>query len=244
MRRPNRWSIGAARGGSIPAVKVSIAAALILSGCAYRGGPIPYDNGASLTKPDPVAPVDAAYDVPLGPLDVVRVTVFRVPDLSGEFQVDTKGDLLMPLIGRVSVRDLRPDDLAIELQRRYGEKYLNDPEITVRVIATNSANITVEGGVAQAGIYALPGKTTLLGAIALARGVNPDFGNPRRVAIFRKQGGRTIAAAFDLVSIRRGQMDDPIVYPGDTVVVDSNELRQLYRDLIQTLPAIAIFRQL
>ncbi len=219
-------------------------AVLALGGCATRGGHLPYDNGASLGVPDRPAPADAAYDVPLGPLDVLRITVFRVPELSGEYQVDAKGVVALPLVGAVSVRDLGSDGLAAELRQRYGAHYLNNPDITVRVLTSNGSNITVEGGVNQAGIYTLPGKTTLLGAIALARGVSQDNGNPRRIAIFRKVGGRTAAAAFDLISIHKGEMADPLVYPGDTVVVDSNQLRQLYRDLIQTLPAVAVFRTL
>ena len=39
-------------------------------------------------------------------------------------------------------------------------------------------------------------------------------------------------------------MADPIVYPGDTIVVDSSSLRSLYRDLIQAIPLIAIFGNL
>ncbi len=106
------------------------------------------------------------------------------------------------------------------------------------------ARLTVEGGVTSPGIFPLNGKITLLGAVALAKGVNNIDGNPSRVMIFRKINGKTAAAAFDLVSIRRGQMKDPDIFPGDTVVVDSSRLRAMYKDLIQTLPAIAVFNQL
>lgn len=219
--------------------------AAMMAGCATRGGPIAYDPEAKvLTAPDRPSPADAAYDLPLEPLDTLRITFFRVPDLTGDYQIDAKGNLTLPLVGPVSARDLSPDDFAGELKRLYGARYLNNPDITVRVLTSNSSNITVEGGVNQAGIYSLPGKTTLLGAIALARGVNADNGNQRRVAIFRKQGGHTVAAAFDLISIHKGQMVDPVVYPGDTIVVDSNQLRQIYRDLVQTLPTFAIFNRL
>jgi polysaccharide biosynthesis/export protein len=36
-------------------------------------------------------------------------------------------------------------------------------------------------------------------------------------------------------------MADPDVYPGDTVVVDGNSTRQLYRDIIQSIPTAAVF---
>jgi polysaccharide export outer membrane protein len=217
--------------------------ALLLAGCATRGGPIPYD-ASILSVPDRPAPEDAAYDIPLGPLDVIHVTVFRIPDLSGDYQVDAHGLVALPLIGSVSVRDQSPAGFATSLERLYSARYLNNPDITVRVVTSNGSNITIEGGVSAPGIYALPGKTTLLGAIALAHGLDQDNANPRRVVIFRKQQGKTVAAAFDLISIHEDKMQDPLVYPGDTVIIESNNLSKLYRDLVQSLPAVAIFNQL
>lgn len=216
---------------------------LLVAGCSTRGHSLPY-GGANLDKPDPVTPEEQVYDIPLGPLDVVHVQVFRVPDLSADYQVDARGMLDLPLLGAVSVRDQRPDAFAQELRRLYGARYLNNPDITVRVVTTNGANVTVEGGVSQSGIYPLPGRTTLLGAIALAHGLDQNVANRRRVAIFRKQGGRTVAAAFDLQSIHEGKMADPLVYPGDTIVVDSDNLRQSYRDLLTAIPTVALFGNL
>ncbi len=235
-----RWR-GTTRSASGP--MAAAAALALLAGCATRGGPVPYDV-KNFGAPDVKSPEDVAYDVPLGPLDVLRINVFQVPDLSGEYQVDGRGFLNLPLIGQVSVRDKRPDEFATTLEHLYAQKYLNDPNVTIRVMTTSNRNVTVEGGVNRPGIFQLPGKTTLLGAVAIAGGINLNDGNAKRVAIFRKRDGKTMAAAFDLVAIRRGQAEDPLVYPGDTVVIDSSALRSLYRDLIQTLPAISIFRGL
>lgn len=217
--------------------------ALILAGCNSRGGKIPYDP-AGFGAPDRAELGTEAYDVPLGPLDIVRINVFRVPDLSADYQVDAFGNLDLPLVGKFSVRDQGPDQLATLLEQKYGAKYLQNPEITVRVMNSNRTSVTVEGGVNLPGIYALPGRTSLLGAIALARGINVNDANPKRVAIFRKRDGKTQVAAFDVTSIRRGEMADPIVYPGDTIVVDSSGLRSLYRELIQAVPLIAVFGNL
>lgn len=214
-----------------------------LSACASRGGSIPYAP-ADFGPPDKTIAADAAYDIPLGPLDLVRVSVFRVPELSADYQVDAKGNVDLPLLGSMSVRELTPTQFGEELERRYGQRYLNNPEITIRVLATNNSSVTVEGGVAAPGIYPIPGKTTLVGAIALARGIATNDANPRRVAIFRKVDGKTMAAAFDLVAIRRGEMADPVIYPGDTVVVDSSQIRPVYRDLITALPLLALFFRL
>lgn len=216
----------------------------VLAACATRGGNIPYAP-ADFGAPDreSLAAVEA-YDLPLSPLDVIKISVFRVPDLSGEYQVDARGNVDMPLIGSISARAYRPDEFATRLEQLYGTRYLTNPDISVRVMATNQNSVTIEGGVTSPGVYALPGRTTLLGAIALARGINTQDGNPKRIVIFRKRGGETVAAAFDLVSIRHGEMEDPVVYPGDTIVVDFAQLRAIYRDLLQTIPVIAIFSRI
>lgn len=216
---------------------------LALGACATRGGNIPYAP-ADFGPPDRAVPADVAYDLPLGPLDMLKVSVFRVPELTGDYQVDAKGNLDLPLIGALSVRELTPQQLGKELERRYGTKYLNNPDISVRVTSSNLNSVTVEGGVNGPGIYPIPGKTTLVGAIAMARGISVTDGNPRRVVIFRKSSGKTLAAAFDLISIRRGEMEDPVIYPGDTVVVDSSTIRPLYRDLMMSLPLVTLFTQL
>ena len=217
--------------------------ALGISACAKRGGTIPYAP-ADFGPPQGVQASDQAYDLPLGPLDMLKISVFRVPELTGDYQVDARGELDMPLIGSVRVRDFTPKQLGAELERRYSQRYLNNPEISVRVTNSFNNSVTVEGGVNSPGIYPLPGKTTLVGAIALARGIAPQDANPRRVAIFRKRDGKTVAAAFDLVSIRHGEMEDPVIYPGDTIVVDSSTVRSVYRDLMMALPLGTLFTQL
>lgn len=216
---------------------------MLLSGCVMRGHSLPYRDDL-LRAPDPMSADQVVYDLPLGPLDVVNVRIFRIGDLSGDYQVDSRGMIAMPLIGALDVRDMRPADFAEELRRRYGARYLTNPDVSVRIVTTNSSVITVEGGVMQSGMFPLTSRTTLLGAVALAKGLNEDAANPRRAAIFRRQGGQTVGAAFDLIAIRQGKSPDPVVYPGDTVIVESNDLRKVYRDLVQSLPAFTIFRAL
>jgi polysaccharide export outer membrane protein len=78
-------------------------------------------------------------------------------------------------------------------------------------------------------------------AVALAGGTAEDA-NARRVAIFRTIGGTRQAAAFDLVSIRRGQAEDPRVYPGDIVVIDGSSIKALQKQILSNLPILSVFR--
>lgn len=223
--------------------RVIAVASLALASCAHRGGHIPYAR-AGFVAPTLQTSGAMEQDLPLGPLDRVRIDVFRVADLSGEYRVGADGTLELPLIGRVSVRDQTPEQVARALERRYGQRYLNNPNITVQVLDSGQRNITVEGGVNQPGIYQTNGTTTLLGAIALAKGVHADDANPRQVAVFRKVNGNTMAAAFDLVAIRHGDTADPSIFPGDTIVVNTSGTRAWFRDLLQAVSTLAIFTKI
>jgi polysaccharide export outer membrane protein len=219
---------------------ILVLAMLLAAGCTRRGGSIPY---APASFPAPTFGSQGALDqdLPLGPFDQVQISVFRVPDLTGEYQIGADGKLDLPLIGTVDVNNQTPRTLAATLESQYGGRFLVNPQITVRPTQSNQRNYTVEGGVNLPGVFPIAGKTTLLTAIAQARGINTDFGNPRRVGIFREVNGQTLAAAFDVVSIRRGEMQNPAIYPGDIVVIESNGARAFYRDILSTLPLIGIF---
>lgn len=217
-----------------------IGLAILVMGCAARrGGTIPYDV-ANFGAPDAptVAPVDDLYK--LAPLDTVSVNVFQVQDLSRDYLIDQSGRMTMPLVGRVDAVGLSTTELGNMIQRRLGEKYLRDPNVTVSLKESASRVVTVDGSVRSPGIFPAVRPLTLVQTIALARGTD-ELANPRRVAIFRTIGGKRMAAAFDLTSIRRGQTEDPAVYPGDTVVVDGSAVRQAQRDILQSLPLTSLF---
>lgn len=214
---------------------------LVTACTAERGGSIPYAT-QPLAAPDIARTPMLTADYRINTGDKIVVTVYRVEDLSREYRVDLSGNVAMPLIGNVAAFGRTTAEVRDEIARRLGERYLRDPDVTVAVTESTNNNVTVEGGVRHPGVYPLTGQTTLLQSIALAQGIDPDNGNPRRIAIFRRVSGQRMAAAFDLVSIRDGTMQDPDIYPGDIVVVQSNARRGIFQDILQTLPLVALFR--
>lgn len=218
------------------------AAAALLIGCASsRGGPIPYDTAGTFRSPDPPSAASLEADYRIAPMDTVSVKVFRMPDLSGDYQVDLTGKISLPLIGEVRAVSLTTAQLDQELTAKFGARYLENPDISVGVKESVRRSITVDGAVKQAGSFPTTGPVTLMQAIAQAGGVTEDA-NPRRIAVFRTIDGQRQAAAFDLVSIRRGQDRDPAVYPGDVVVVDGSSLKAAYKQILGSWPLLSIFR--
>ena len=220
---------------------LAIVAVVVLSACAdRRGGPIPYDVATFGTPDAPkVVPLEDNYRI--APLDTLSIKVFKMADLTGDYEVDLTGKISMPLIGEVPAVELTTAELDQRLTARLGEKYLENPDVSVGIKSSTRRNVTVDGSVGKSGSYAVNGPTTLIQAIAAAGGVSEN-GNPRRVAIFRQIGGQRQAAAFDLTSIRRGEAPDPQVYAGDIIVVDGSATKAAQRQILNTLPILSIFR--
>ncbi len=220
---------------------IPIAVVVALSGCSHsRGGPIPY-GVQNFGAPDApaVVPLGAGYKI--GPLDTLSIKVFKMPDLSGEYEVDLTGQISMPLLGNVPAANLTTAQLDQALTQRLGEKYLENPDVGVSIKSSTSRMVTVDGAVNKSGSYPVMGPMTLMQSIALAGGTNQDA-NPRRVAVFRTIGGQRQAAAFDLLAIRRGENPDPPVYAGDIVVIDGSALNPVQKQLLNSLPILSIFR--
>lgn len=212
----------------------------VLAGCSgTRGGPVPY-NVENFTAPDAPSTTLVDEDYKIGPLDTIKITVFQVPDLSGEFEVDLTGRVALPLVGVVRAVDMTTAQLDQALTRQLSEKYLQNPDVSVALKASTRRNLTIDGAVRQPGNFPVNGPTTLMQAIAMARGTD-ETSNPRRIAIFRQIQGKRMAAAFDLVSIRRGEAEDPKVYSGDIIIVDGSNIKQIQREILQSLPLLSIF---
>ena len=97
-------------GDLIPARRSAVgplcaAAALLLAACTEgRGGPIPYD--VPLAAPDAPSIVSLESDYKIAPMDVVTVKVFKVPDLSADYDVDLTGHISLPLVGEIEAANL------------------------------------------------------------------------------------------------------------------------------------------
>lgn len=216
---------------------------LLTGACSgSRGGSIPY-NVENFGMPDAPKSIVADEGYKLAPLDVVTITVYQVPDLSKDYSVDVSGRLTMSLVGPMNALGLSTNELATQIERKLGERYLRDPNVVVSLKESRTRVVTVDGSVRQPGVFPAAGSLTLLQTVALARGTD-DFANPRRVAIFRTVQGKRMAAAFDLVRIRRGEEQDPQIFAGDVVVVDGSNLRKIQREIFQSLPLLPIFMAL
>lgn len=221
---------------------VTVAASLtavLLGGCTPKAN-LPTGQAAYQIF-TPANGVTELEEYTILPFDRVSVNVYREPDLSiADVEVDSSGKFAVPLIGAVTAAGLTTTQLAESIREQLAGRYVKDPRVSVNVITAASRRIIVEGSVNQPGVYDFKGETTLLGALALARGPT-QVAALDEVAIFRRLEGQVYAAKFDVGKIRRGEQPDPELNPNDTVVVGFSNLKSAWRDALQALPALGLF---
>ena len=215
--------------------------AAALSGCnpedvAVGAGP---PNARALPEPDSAKSTSnfIQSDYRISPQDVLEINVYQFPNLSRVVQVDGTGRVSLPLVGGVVAGGRTVSEFEADVTRRLGAKYLQSPQVSVFVKESVGLRVTVDGAVKKPGVYTLKGKTTLLQALALGEGIN-EIGDASTVTLMRTVDQKRVGAKYDVAAIRAGQAEDPMVYGGDTIVVDESAARQGLQVLKATIPAV------
>jgi len=177
-------------------------------------------------------PKSKSYKV--GPLDVLDITVFKVPDLSKTVQVSEAGTINYPLIGELRAGGRSAREIEQELTQLLRQKYLQKPQITVFVREFNSQRVTVEGAVKKPGVVAMVGGLSLVQAVAQAGG--PDEAADSTVVVFRTADGKRAAIRYDMAEIREGGAEDPLLQTGDVVIVPTSNMKQGFNMFVKMLP--------
>ncbi|MCL4767797.1 MAG: polysaccharide export protein [Hyphomicrobiaceae bacterium] len=183
-------------------------------------------------------PGHVAYRV--GPLDVLEISVFRVPELSAVVQVADTGTINLPLIGEVPASSRTAQEIEQDVTARLGADYLQKPQVTVFIKEYNARRVTVDGSVRKPGVYPLRGRTSLLQVITMAEGLDYNRASSD-VVVFRQQDGKRKAARFDLDAIRAGTANDPLMEPGDVVIVDDSAAKIVLLNILRVIPVTNVF---
>ena len=186
----------------------------------------------------PVAPVEtaAAANVALEQLgmgDMVRITVFRNPDLTTEARISERGTVLFPMIGEVQVAGLTPTQAGKRIADKLNQgRYVVNPEVTVSMMQVNSRQVSVLGNVNKPGRYPLDSQTAhLTDFIAVAGGLAPTGSD--EVTVVTTKDGKTSKREVDLAAIfNTGDVSQNVeLQPGDTVYVHKAPMVYVYGEV-------------
>jgi polysaccharide export outer membrane protein len=116
----------------------------------------------------PPASGGSAPDYVVGPQDVLKVTVFDEPTMSGTYRVDSDGSFQYPMLGRIQAAGLKVRDIEQMLKSRLEDGYIRRAQVTVDVEQFRSRSIFVVGEVRSPGKYPMTGQMSLIEALAAA----------------------------------------------------------------------------
>jgi polysaccharide export outer membrane protein len=160
-------------------------------------------------------------DAVLRPGDVLRINVWRHPELSGEFVVATDSSLVHPVYQVVKVAGV-PVGVVKERLRVLLTAYEQDAHLAIEPLFS----VSVEGEVRQPNLYRLAQGTTIAQAIALAGGPT-ETGRLDKVHLIRRDG----EIAVDLAG-GYSRFEGLPVLSGDQVVVGRRSGFNFVRDIV------------
>ena len=176
--------------------------------------------GRPLSPPPPDATPMARQPYRLGVTDLIRVSVWRNPELSVEVPVRSDGMVSVPLIDDVYAAGLTPPELKEVVTRELSE-FVTAPDVTIIVLQMNSRFISVIGEVRRENRISLTQDLRVLEAIALAGGFT-TFADKGDVRVVRRQSdGSETTYEFDYNAYVRGRAagTNMVLQPGDTIIV-------------------------
>ena len=158
--------------------------------------------------------------------DAVRITVWRQPELSGEFIVAADGSLTHPLYRTVRVTGVPMSTIEQRVQA-FLARFAENPQFVVEPLL----RVTVGGEVARPNLYNLRPETSIAQAVALAGGAN-ERGRADQVHLLRggtrrvldltnpeSEGARLpIRSGDEIIVARRRAVFREVVAPVMTVI--------------------------
>ncbi len=159
----------------------------------------------------------------IGVDDVIKVNVWKNPELTIEVPVRPDGMISVPLIGDVKAAGLAPEQVSKNIKEKL-KKFIRDPLVAVILTQLNSheylSRVRVTGAVRTPISLAYRQGMTILDAVLAAGGIN-DFASAGNTKLYRRVNNKSNAISIELDNILNGGKlnTNYILKPGDIITV-------------------------
>jgi polysaccharide export outer membrane protein len=154
----------------------------------------------------------------IGPGDLLHLLVYDTPEMEQRARVTDAGTIPFNFLGSVAVAGMTPEQAAEQIDRRLiAAGVMIHPQVTVRVEAYATQNASVMGQVQKPGVYEIDTSRKVVEVLALAGGLT-DVAD-RHITIQRFGPEKNKVDYYFSNAASTAFSDDPLVYPGDTVIV-------------------------
>jgi polysaccharide biosynthesis/export protein len=168
----------------------------------------------------------------IGPGDLLHLLVYDTPEMEQHARVTDAGTIPFNFLGNVTVSGLTPEQAAEQIDHKLvAAGIMRHPEVTVRVEAYATANASVMGEVQKPGIFEIDTPHTVVDVLAMAGGMTSIA--DRHITVQRFGGSKQKVDYYYSNSGQTALSDDPMVYPGDTVVVSKVAVVYVLGDVLK-----------
>jgi len=169
---------------------------------------------SSAAAPNPVPPLR------IGSGDLIEVSMFENPDLSGRYRVDEMGDITVPLLGHVPVAGMTAEEAATTIEKLYEEGQIllaANAHATVLIAEYATQGVTINGEVKASGVYPALGVHKLNDLIAAAGGVT-QLASSHVVITHKDDPGNPTTVEYNPAALKP-IIPDVQIFPGDSILV-------------------------
>jgi polysaccharide biosynthesis/export protein len=159
----------------------------------------------ALAQAQPPSAASAAATYVLGPNDRIRLKVYGEPDIAGEYEIDSNGQVSIPLAGHIGAAGLTTKQLERAIASTLAKGIVRDPRVNVEVALYRPYYIL--GEVKKGGEYPYRLGLTVMDAVASAGGFTYRA-NENKVYLRRSGAGAEEVYALDA---------PVLVFPGDNI---------------------------
>ena len=190
-------------------------------------------SSSAPTQPALVAP-NRPSDYVVSAQDVLKVTVFDEPAMSGSYRVDSDGSFQYPMLGRVDVGGMRIREIEQLLKTKLEDGYIKRAQVAVDVEQFRSRSIFVVGEVRTPGKYSMTPQMSLIEALAAAGSAMPAASSevlilrPRNPGVAQAltpdQVDQSSVTRVNLAELQLGRLSQNVTLAeGDTIFVPKAE---------------------
>jgi len=159
--------------------------------------------------------------------DVVSINVQEFPEFNFIGPIDTEGNVVMPILGRIAIAGLTLEEVEIKVSAELGRRFLLTEPVVFAVLATpRPVSVTMIGEIFKPGFYTVD-STTLLSDILILSGGTKETADLRNIIVRRSlSDGTVMEESVDLYTplVTGGPTPNVPIQGGDTIIVSRLEV--------------------
>ncbi len=168
----------------------------------------------------------------IGPGDLLHLEVYDTPEMEQHARVTDAGNIPFSFLGNVNVSGLTPEQAAEQIEHKLQTAgIMLHPQVSVCVEAYATGNASVMGEVQKPGSYEIDTPHRVVDVLAMAGGLT--YIADRHITIQRSGPGKQKVDYYYSNAGEAALASDPMVYPGDSVVVSKVAVVYVLGDVLK-----------